>query len=195
MRLFIATSFPAAVMQPLNERIAQVKPKLAQASWVRSESQHLTFAFLGEQDETLLARLAPALETTLAGLPRFDARLLGCGFFPNPRRARVGWVGLSPEEPFVAVADAVRSVVTAAGVALDEAKFKPHLTLMRIRDPWPRACIEMFEKSLGSYESEPFEVNGVTLYRSQLNPNGAIHTPLHMFSLSPPAGRGSAKRG
>ncbi|HUP44376.1 MAG TPA: 2'-5' RNA ligase family protein, partial [Thermoanaerobaculia bacterium] len=82
MRLFIATSFPVAVMQELNARIAQVKPKLAAASWVRPDAQHVTFAFLGEQEEALIERLAPPLEARLGALARFEARLLGCGFFP-----------------------------------------------------------------------------------------------------------------
>ena len=148
MRLFIATSFPVAVMSELNARVAAVKPKLGQASWVRPETQHLTFAFLGEQEESMVERISSPLEEHLGSVPRFQARLRGAGFFPNPRRARVGWVGLSPEEDFVHVASAVRDVVTANGIELDGAQFKPHLTLMRIRDPWPRACIETFEKAL-----------------------------------------------
>ena len=187
MRLFIATSFPVAIMQDLNARVAAVKPKLAQASWVRPETQHLTFAFLGEQEESIVGRIEPALAKRLESLPRFDARFRGCGFFPNTRRARVGWAGLSPEQPFVDVAGAVRDVVTKAGVELDRAAFKPHLTLMRIRDTWPHACIETFEKALGAYESDPFAVESVTLYSSKLHPHGAVHTPVRTFSLAPAA--------
>ena len=183
MRLFIATSFPVAIMSDLNERVAAVKPRLAPASWVRPEAQHLTFAFLGEQDEELLDRLGPALGERLQSQPSFDARLRGCGFFPNPRRARVGWIGLDPEQPFVELSAAVRNVVKKAGVELDSAAFKPHLTLMRIRSSWPHACIEAFEKALGGYESKPFGVAGVTLYSSQLNPRGAVHTPIRTFSF------------
>src|SRR6476620_9347209 len=51
MRLFSATSFPAETLRSLNERVTMVKSKLPKASWVRPETQHLTFAFLGEQDE------------------------------------------------------------------------------------------------------------------------------------------------
>ncbi|HEU4523174.1 MAG TPA: RNA 2',3'-cyclic phosphodiesterase, partial [Thermoanaerobaculia bacterium] len=177
--------FPAAIMQELNARVAVLKPKLAQASWVRPETQHLTFAFLGEQEEALVERITPALEQALVAFPRFDARFHGCGFFPNARRARVGWIGLEPEEPFVDIASAVRAAVVRNGIELDGAAFKPHLTLMRLRDPWPHACIDLFEKSLRSYESEPFEVDTVTLYSSKLSPSGAIHTPLRLFSLAP----------
>jgi 2'-5' RNA ligase len=184
MRLFIATAFPEEELRAIGDRIATVKWKLPPATWVRSETQHLTFAFLGEQPQSLLTTLMPLVESSLADIPRFEGRLHGSGFFPNPRRARVGWIGAAPEEKFRAIADAVRDAVKAAGVVLDRTDFRPHLTLFRIRDPWPPDCIETFSAAMRDYESEPFTVDGVTLFSSQLNPKGAIHTPVHRFALA-----------
>lgn len=183
MRLFIAIHFPAEILANLNARVAALRPRLPAASWVKEGSQHVTLAFLGEQPESAVDAIAPALQTALHPLPRFDARLHGCGFFPNPRRARVGWVGLEPEEPFVRAAAAVREAVTAHGIKLDAAEFRPHLTLMRMRDSWPPASIELFSKSLRDYASTSFPVDAVTLFASRLDPKGAIHTPLRAFGL------------
>jgi 2'-5' RNA ligase len=184
MRLFIATSFPEPVTRDLNERVAAVKRKLPPASWVRPETQHLTLAFLGEQDQSLIETLTPALEDRLRGIGRFDAVLAHCGFFPNPRRARAGWIGLEPEQPFKDTALAVRDAVTGNGIELDRADFRPHLTLMRMRDNWPPASIEMFERALGDYRSASFVVDTVTLYSSRLNPTGAVHTAVRTFALA-----------
>jgi 2'-5' RNA ligase len=95
---------------------------------VRPESQHLTFAFLGEQDESLIDKIAPDLESRLRGVGKFTAVLHGCGFFPNSRRARVGWIGIDPEQPFSDIAHAVREVVVRNGLQLDRADFHPHFT-------------------------------------------------------------------
>jgi 2'-5' RNA ligase len=184
VRLFIASTFPADVLRDLNDRVTRLRPRLPAASWVRAESQHLTFAFLGEQPEALIDTLAPRLETSLAAIPRFEARLRSSGFFPNPRRARVGWVGLEPETSFASVAAAVREAVRATGVALDSAEFKAHLTLMRIKDAWPPASSDLFTQSLRDYTSQPFVLKDVTLFSSQLNPKGAIHTALKTFALA-----------
>ncbi|HEX6099025.1 MAG TPA: RNA 2',3'-cyclic phosphodiesterase [Thermoanaerobaculia bacterium] len=184
MRLFIAAHFPEEILRDLNLRVGPLKSRLPAASWVRPETQHLTFAFLGEQPEALIETIAAPLTAALGAIPRFDGRLRASGFFPNPRRARVGWVGLEPESGFEQIARAVRTVVTKNGVTLDGGEFKPHLTLMRMRDPWPPASIELFTKSLRDYESAPFTVSEVTLFSSTLNPRGAIHTPLRKFSLS-----------
>jgi len=68
-------------------------------------------------------------------------------------------------------------------VTFEQNEFRPHLTLMRMREHWPPLAIETFEKSLRDYRSAPFAVDRVTLYVSRLNPKGAIHTPLREFSL------------
>ena len=184
MRLFIAAHFPEEVLRDLNDRVVRLKSRLPAASWVRPETQHLTFAFLGEQPERLVETITAPLTQSVAAIPRFEARLRGCGFFPNPRRARVGWIGLDPERGFEQIAHAVRGDVTKHGVTLDGGEFKPHLTLMRMRDAWPPASIDLFTKSLKDYQSAPFTVSEVTLFESRLNPKGAIHTPLRTFALA-----------
>lgn len=183
MRLFIATKFPPVVLRDLNDRVSKLKPRLPPASWVREETQHLTLAFLGEQPEANVDAVTPALTAALGEIPVFEARLHGCGFFPNARHARVGWIGLQPDANFIALAEKVRELVQAHGVTLDSGEFKAHLTLMRIRDPWPPASIELFTKSLRDFESAPFTVDSVTLFSSQLSPKGAIHTPRQVYPL------------
>lgn len=184
MRLFIASTFPEPVLGSLTERLARLKPRLPHASWVRPESQHLTFAFLGEQDEGVVAKIAGAVEPRLRVMSRFEATLQGCGFFPNRRHARVGWVGVDPQEQFAAIAASVREGVHAAGVTFDENEFRPHLTLMRIRDRWPPLAIDTFEKGLRDFRSASFAVDHVTLYSSKLDPKGAVHTALREFALA-----------
>ena len=184
MRLFIAATFPESVTREIHARVEKARPRLPHASWVRPESQHLTFAFLGEQDEALVARVAPPLEERLRTIPKFEATVHGAGFFPNPRHARVGWLGLEPDQPFRDIACAVREVVKSLGVDLDRADFKAHLTLMRMRDQWPPASIQTFEAAFRDYKSAPFLVDSVTLYSSTLNPKGAIHAALRTFALA-----------
>ena len=157
MRLFIATTFPESVLRDINARVAKIKPRLPSAAWVRPETQHLTLAFLGEQDESLVDSITPSLETRLGSMKRFTASIAGAGFFPNARRARVGWLGLDPAQPFCE---------------------------MRLRDAWPPASIETFEKSLRDYRSAPFPVDTVTIFSSRLDPTGAIHTPVRQIALA-----------
>jgi RNA 2',3'-cyclic 3'-phosphodiesterase len=184
VRLFIAATFPDSVLREVDERVVRAKPKLPHASWVRSESQHLTFAFLGEQDGSLVDCVAREVEPRVRTIARFQAVVQGCGFFPNSRNARVGWMGVTPADAFVSLAGSVRDAVVSCEVALDAADFKPHMTLCRIRDRWPPASIELFQRTFGTFESEPFPVDAITLFESQLKPTGAVHTALCEFALA-----------
>ena len=96
----------------------------------------------------------------------------------------MGWVGVQPEERFSDIAAAVRAAVQTAGVELDRADFRPHLTMMRIRDPWPPASIDLFQKTMREFESATFPVEAVTLFSSRLNPSGAVHTAVRKFALA-----------
>ena len=96
----------------------------------------------------------------------------------------MGWVGVEPRDRFIELAERVRDGVLAAGVKVDQNEFKPHLTLMRIRDHWPPMAIDTFERSLADFQSPPFAVREVTLYLSRLNPQGAVHTALRAFPLA-----------
>lgn len=184
MRLFIAATFPDSVLRDVDERVARARTKLPPASWVRPEAQHLTLAFLGEQDASLLECIGKEVEPRVRTIGRFDALVRGCGFFPNSRNARVGWMGVEPAETFVSLAGVVRAAVGSCGVTLDSADFKAHMTLCRIRDRWPPACIELFQRAFGDYVSKPFPVTEVTLFSSELKPTGAVHTALRKFALA-----------
>ena len=151
MRLFIASTVPF--------------PEL--------KNPHITYAFLGEQDASVVDRIH------IDPGPAFEAVLQGCGFFPNRRRPRVGWIGVEPREKFIELAARVRSALE--GIAFDAKEFKPHLTVMRMRDRVPQSSIDAFEKKYGNYRSAPFAVAGVTLYSSRLTASGAIHTALRTW--------------
>lgn len=174
MRLFIATSFPGDVLRDLNDRVAPLKPRLPPASWVKPETQHLTFAFLGEQPESVVERI------DIDGGAAFEATLHGCGMFGR----RVAWVGVEPRDAFIALGSRVRDALKRAAITFDDKPFKPHLTLARVRAPWPAAAVGTFASALRDWRSAPFAVASVILYASRLSPAGAIHTPLRTFGLS-----------
>lgn len=161
-----------------------LRPALPSASWTRSDAFHLTFAFLGEQGEEVLAPIRGRLEAAVASIPRFEVTVSGCGFFPSASRARVAWIALQPEEPLKLVAEAVRSALRASKVDFDVKPYVPHLTLARLRRRWTLADIELFREAFGCVSTGPAEIDSVILYQSRLSPNGAIHTPLQRVALA-----------
>ena len=94
---------------------------------VPRDNIHLTLAFLGELDAAAEA-LACAVADRVHGSP-FPLALDELGGF---RRARVAWAGSSSPDPaLVALQGELESGLRAAGFALEERPFTPHVTLAR----------------------------------------------------------------
>jgi 2'-5' RNA ligase len=56
------------------------------------------------------------------------------------------------------------------------------VTLARIRDPWPQAAVEEFCEAARAWDFPAWRVRSLVLYRSRLDPAGAVHTPLREWA-------------
>jgi len=65
----------------------------ADVKFVEPENVHLTLKFLGEIMPSLVEQVSQVVKDT--GFQPFSARLEGVGVFPNLRRPRVVWAGIS----------------------------------------------------------------------------------------------------
>jgi 2'-5' RNA ligase len=95
--------------------------------------------------------------------PSFHVRLGKLGAFPNPRRARVLWVGITQGEmQLERIARKVEEVARMSGLPPETRPFRPHLTIARIE---PAASLVDFLRSSTPIRGE-MEVREVVLYRS-----------------------------
>jgi RNA 2',3'-cyclic 3'-phosphodiesterase len=182
VRLFVAAAIPESVRREIAILVHRQKSSLPPASWVRPESMHVTFAFIGEQPESMVAPIARALDASATTAASFTARLEGCGFFPTEKRPRVGWVGVRPEEPLQRIAREVRTALKASSVPFDEKPFAPHLTIARMRGGWKASDAGRLSLALSEFVSEEFEMSEVVLYESRLGA-GAVYTRQHAAKL------------
>ena len=183
MRLFIASNFQVATVLAIEAAVARVQPRLPRSSWLKSEAYHLTYAFLGEHPESVVAPLSASLRKHLGDVSRIETRVGEPGFFPNEKRPRVGWLAVDPDLPLKSIGDRVRASVQEAHVAFDEKPFVPHLTLVRMRAPWNRRDAENFLVELGTLRAPASTIDAVTLFASVLGSGGAIHTPVATIRL------------
>lgn len=182
MRLFCAVELPQAVRQQLERGIGELRRRLPSARWVRAEGIHVTLKFLGEQPEALVGALEDAARASLAACGPVEVRLGGGGFFPNPRRARVAWVGGQAVglDRWAAV---LEDAAADCGVAREERPFSLHLTLARLDRPWPEPDAQRFLAEVGGWRLEPFVAQEVVLFESQLGPGGSRYTALRRWPV------------
>ena len=167
-RLFVAIDLPEEVKRG----VAGITGNLAGARWVPGNQLHLTLRFIGEADEALFQ----AIKTVLSGVQgaSFSLAMKGVGHFPPGKHPRVLWVGMEESGPLLELQHEVESTLAAAGIAPEERRFSPHITLARLKET-PAAAVAAIENRCGAFRTEPFPVDEFHLYSSTLTREGAIH--------------------
>lgn len=182
-RAFLAFEIPADLREVLDRELRNVRGELPQASWVRPESLHLTLKFLGESDPKLLEALTEDLGERLTGLPAVRLHLRGTGFFPSRGRPRVAWIG-GLAQGVTPVVSAVEEVSQRYGWKAEARPWSLHLTLARLKTPWPSSAVSRFTDWGEGIRLEPFRADRVVLFSSTMKPGGAVYTPLQILPLA-----------
>ncbi len=152
------------------------------AAWTAADKMHVTLKFAGELPAEAVEPIAAALEP-LAVAPRVPWSCpLEIAAFPAIERARVLVLELGDDEgrTLAQLAAAVDERFAAQGIAREERSFRPHITLARLRRP--HDARRWLREELSSLSCE-CTLTAVTLYRSDLKAEGAVHTPLARFAL------------
>ncbi len=177
-RLFVAIDPPDAIRKDLVSLCGGIQ----EARWVPAPQLHVTLRFLGEVGPEASARCATALEAVRE--PAFSIAFSGVGRFPPNRPPRVLWTGIEPAQSIGEVHASVESSLRSAGIAPDEKRFSPHLTLARLRENASRAEVCRWLERWESFRSAPVRVSRFFLYSSVLGPDGARHQKERSYDLT-----------
>lgn len=173
MRLFVSIVPPERVLGDLD---AFVEPRRLVADgprWISKRYWHVTLAFMAEVAERDVPEVESRLADVAARTRPFELSLSGVGVFPDPTVAKVLWAGVAGDVAALAqLAQRCRTACGRAGVRVDGASFRPHLTLGR----W-RSGVEATRwlRALGEYRSDPWQVDRFALVHSQLGHVGPPH--------------------
>ena len=179
MRLFLAINFPAAARREIATATEPLRECAPELGWVAEDRMHLTLKFLGDQPESRLADLSAALATTAGRHHELLMTVGGVGAFPNFRRARVVWMGVSQEPRLELLHHDIEVAFEALGCELEGRPFRPHLTLARVREPLPvERMRELWRAAKRVDYTTDFIVRSVDLMQSNLSGGGPKYTTL-----------------
>jgi RNA 2',3'-cyclic 3'-phosphodiesterase len=185
--LFVALDLPASVRE---EIVAWGRQGLADPALrpVRPDSLHITLAFLAWLPEKEIPRLAEIVEVSRAPAPSIE---LGDPV-PRPQRGRPRLFALPASSPgAIALQAGLQERLVAARLYEPEKHpFWPHVTVARVRreerGSKRPALVSKLPGALPQALLQLAVCRRMTLYRSELQPQGAQYTPLAQVEL--PAG-------
>jgi RNA 2',3'-cyclic 3'-phosphodiesterase len=179
MRVFLAIDLPGPVRAALS--VQQFLLPLPRR--IAPDTFHLTLVFLGEVDPPVLDAVDDALR--LIDEPAFSISLQGLGLFGGDR-PRAAWAGVAPSVPLARLQSRLERAARRAGSRVDHRHFIPHVTLGRFPPPsrFDAMRLEHAVVAGNSFETAPFDVSKVVLYRSTLHPKGARYDILTEYPLS-----------
>lgn len=177
MRLFVALALPDAIRDSLDALAAGVPG----VRWVPPENRHLTLCFVGEADGGAAEELDAALAAV--AMPAFDLSLYGVGAFERRRQPHALWAGVAPQPALVRLHERVDAAVRRAGLEPERRRFKPHVTLGRVKQRAGPHLVAWL-KGNALFRTAPFTVAGFTLFRSYLGHAAAHYEPLADYPLA-----------
>jgi RNA 2',3'-cyclic 3'-phosphodiesterase len=162
-RLFTALEIPAGIGQSL----AMLRGGLPGARWVEPENYHITLRFIGDIDAALAREIADMLGQVKR--PAFDLRIEGLDSFGG-RKPRAVVAGVRAVTELIELQADHERLMQRVGLDPDR-KYKPHVTLARLRDTSSREVAE-YLSTRQPFRSLSFAVPRFVLYSSRTSTGG-----------------------
>ena len=188
IRAFIAIDLSSDIQRRLDEVVHNYKSQLPNIPirWVAGSNIHLTLKFLGDVSVSNLNMLTDLIQAEISSHHQFDISVGGSGAFPNNRQPRIIWIGVEAPQELAAIQNGIEATTGRLGYTREERPFSPHLTLGRVSRNATSQDVQAISKALDKTRVGFLGVTcveKVQLYRSDLQPSGAVYTQIFSSSL------------
>ena len=177
--MFAALVPPAEAVDDL-ESFLEVRRASADFRWTRAEHFHITLAFMAEVSDWRVDDYVQRLADSVAAVRAPEVRLARAVAFPGPAAAKVLAVGAEADldedaAALRSLATKSRNAAVSAGIEVDGATFRPHVTVARLARP---ADVTAWFRLFETYDGPAWEADRVTVFASHLG-EGPRRAPRH----------------
>ena len=174
IRSFISLDLPLSLRHELSghAKLIAGQEKRQKIRWLPPENYHITLVFLGEIESAILSGLQFALEQKLEATESVPLTISAITPFPFSR-PRIAAALVERTAEMLRLQRDVANCVRKYGITPERRRFVPHVTLGRLK-PHAGKTVDFKVRNIllsGIADS-------VTLFQSELTPDGAIHTAL-----------------
>ena len=168
----------------INDHVEKLKNEskhFIKGKWVEPQNLHMTFQFLGEISQEQAVGVLKNLEQIAQKSTPFSVQYKSLGVFPDRKRARILWIGVSRgENRLKKLANEVSKLNRRIGIRVDSKPFHPHVTVCRIRE-FDRKKLGGFMNKYKSFNFGEETVDRIALISSSLTSIGPIYSLVEEF--------------
>lgn len=173
LRVFSALPIPDEIAETVEARLDEALPG---ANWRPRENFHITLAFYGELEETVIEDL----DTELARIDMapFAVKLKGANHFGKAEPSAL-WLGVEAEPALTELAKKCRQAARRLGIEMETRNYLPHMTIAYLDagdlDP---VKLARYEQAMALFETEVFIADRFYLQSSRQRRKGPNHYPV-----------------
>lgn len=175
-RVFIGIPVDKTAQKQINGLLSPVVKSYKGIRWVPEQNRHLTIAFLGDITAGVVESLVHSMAQAYQGMQGFQTGCATLSRFPGGSGNIVALV-LEADDQLVCLSRITQQLVSENGLVPERSRFRPHITLGRIRDA------SLFAAKFNQQTNINLEVNKIKLYQSTLTQTGSIYLALKQIEL------------
>ncbi len=182
VRSFLAIELSEAIKSEASLFVQTLQGKCQGFRFLDSKSWHLTLHFFGQVELEKIEKLGVCLQNALSDNKPFSISLEGFGAFPDGGNPRVLWMGVGGDlKKLSELKSRVDHILQKMHFPIETRSFNPHITIARSKGD----VFLSFSKSEQTFKGHTVDqVRFLTLFKSDLLPQGAQHTALRTVSLA-----------
>ena len=185
IRDFLAIDPPEDILQAMSRLQEKLKREISgRISWTKPQGQHLTLKFFGDISTEDVKIICSAVQNRVTSEPSLSLKIEKLGVFPDARRPRVIWCGVTGDAGKLSVLQKqLDSDFAGIGFPSEDRPFHAHLTLGRIKDSRGLTGSNEALVKYSTFAAGEFNCTELILFQSRLFPQGAVYTKLAEFVL------------
>ncbi len=173
MRLFTGTFVRGIIAGKIYDTIKKDFSRAVFGKWVEPENIHFTYKFLGDCDNSTCKALKEQLEGVFTNYGE-ALHIVGTGVFPNPAKPRILYAAVEHNDLLRNIFTTIEKAAVGLGFEPEDRPFRPHITLMRIKESNNTEFREALEKYKG-HEFGSLDGFRVSLVESRLSSAGPVY--------------------
>lgn len=183
MRCFLGSKLDESLVDDVSQVKDDFKAINADIKFVKDENLHFTVKFLGEIGKSKVEKV-DKVEGRLEDYDPFQFELKGAGVFPSKGYIRVIWIGVGEGyEKFRGMLEDIDGVLSEEGFEEENKDIVPHMTIGRVKSGRNKGRIVSRVEELEGKVIGRMRLNEVTLFKSDLTPQGPVYKRLKNYRL------------